>query len=69
LDDKKYDQCVCKGIKEALNEFGYDKPFGSYVLEEIKVSENLDECVPIAYCWAAKQAMKEFLYQKSIATI
>ena len=61
LDAAAYEDCICKGIKEALSECGYITPLGSYVLEEIKVSENIDESVPIAYYWAAKSAIKEYL--------
>ena len=61
FDSMIYEECICRGIKEALNDFGYLKPIGSYILKKIKVSNDLDESVPIAYCWAAKLAMKDFL--------
>jgi hypothetical protein len=62
FDGKTYENSICDGIREALSEYGYSTPIGSYVLKEIKISEKIDESVPIAYYWAAKSAIKEYLH-------
>jgi hypothetical protein len=61
MDSKRYEEFVCKGIKEAIQEYGYSPQFGTYSLIEVKISKKIDESVPIAYYFAAKQAMQEFL--------
>lgn len=61
-DSEAYEKCICDGIKEAIIEFGISQPVGKYVLEEIKASEAINESAPIAYYFAAKEAMVDFLH-------
>lgn len=46
---------IRKGIIDTIIEQGFSMPYGSYVLEDIKVSEQEPyESVPIAFYWASQ---------------
>jgi hypothetical protein len=61
-DILRCEECVRKGILDSLSELGFSAPFGTYILEGVKVSEEEPyESVPIAYYFATKDAIRQFL--------
>jgi hypothetical protein len=60
-DVTRCEEQIHKGILDSLSEQGFSVPFGTYILENVKVSEDPFESVPIAYYWATKDAIRNFL--------
>lgn len=65
LDSTRYEECIIKGIKDALSDCGFSNFNGSYKLEAIRIADNVDDSAPIAYYWAAKNAVTKFLRSSS----